>query len=84
MKNVKVYNYQNGKWTYLGKTLLLNGKIRLDSFRNKEITNKYRIELSKNLTRKYKDKTITISKGTNNVKQMIHTSDEQIDFEIRI
>lgn len=84
MKNVKVYNYQNGKWTYLGKTLLLNRKIRLDRFQYKEVTNKYRIELSKNLTRKYKDKTITILKGTNSVKKMIHTYDEQIDFEIRI
>lgn len=84
MKNVKVYNYQNGKWVYLGKTILLNGKIRLDRFRNREKTNKYRIELSKNLTKKYKYKTIRILKGTNSVKQMINTNDEQIDFEIRI
>lgn len=84
MKNVKVYNYQNGKWTYIGKALLLKGKLRLDRFRSKEVTNKYRIELSKNLTKKYKDKTITISKGINSVKQIVHTSDDIIDFEVRI
>lgn len=84
MKNIKIYNYQNGKWIYLGKALLVNGKIRLDSFRNKERTNKYRIELTKKLTKKYKDKTITIFKGTNSVKQKIHTTEDQIDFEIRI
>ena len=84
MKNVKVYNYQNGKWTYIGKALLLKGKLRLDKFRSKEVTNKYRIELSKNLTKKYKDKTITIYKGTNSIKKIVHTSDDKIDFEVRI
>ena len=83
-KNVKIYNLQNGKWIYVGKAVLQNGKIKLDRFKNIEITNKYRIELSKKLARKYKDKTITIYKGTNSVKQIIRTSDSNIDFEIRI
>ncbi len=84
MKNVKIYNYQNGKWVYVGKALVLKGKIKLDRFRNKEVTNKYRIELSKALTRKYKDKTIIVSKEKNIVKQIIHTINDKFDFEIRI
>ncbi len=83
-KNVKIYNYQKGKWIYVGKALLLNGKIRLDRFANREITNKYRIELTKALSRKYNNKTITICKGKNSCKQVIHSNDESIDFEVRL
>lgn len=84
MKNVKIYNYQNGKWRYIGKTLLLKGKIRLDRFTNKEVTNKYRIELTKSQSRKYNNKTITISKGKNSCKQIIHSNNESVDFEVRL
>lgn len=83
-RNVKVYNYQNGKWVYLGKTIILNNKIKLNIFKNKEITNKYRIKLGKNLTQKYNDKLIIIVKGANQVNKIVHTNDKIIDFEIII
>ena len=37
MKNVKIYNYQNGKWVYVGKALVLKGKIKLDRFSGSKI-----------------------------------------------
>ena len=64
--------------------MLLKGKIRLDRFTNKEVTNKYRIELTKAQSRKYNNKTITISKGKNSCKQIIHSNNESVDFEVRL
>lgn len=84
MNNTKVYNYQKGKWVYIGKALLINKKMSLNKFRNKEITNKYKIELSKSLSKKYNNKTIEIYKGTNKINQLIHTNNDVMDFEIRI
>ena len=84
MNNTKIYNYQKGKWIYVGKALLINKKISLNKFVNKEITNKYRIELSKGLTKKYNNKTISIYKGTNKINQVLHTDNDIMDFEIRI
>ena len=84
MNNAKIYNYQKGKWVYIGKALLINKKISLNKFRNKEITNKYRIEFSKELTKKYNNKTIIVKKGTNKIKQILYTNSEIIDLEIRI
>lgn len=84
MNNTKVYNFQKGKWVYVGKTLLINKKISLNKFIRKEVTNKYRIELSKALAKKYDNKTITIYKGTNKINQIIHTDNYAMDFEIKI
>ena len=84
MNNVKIYNYQKGRWNYVGKALLINKRISLNKFINKEITNKYRIELTKELTKKYGNKTIEIHKGINKINQVIHTNNEIMDFEIRI
>lgn len=84
MNNVKIYNYQKGKWIYIGKALLINKKINLNRFINKEVTNKYRIELTKILTKKYDNKTIQIYKGTNKISKVIHINNEITDFEIRI
>lgn len=53
--NVKVYNYKDGEWKKVGKTRMLrNNKISLNRFALFESTNKYKLELSKNLTRKKK------------------------------
>ena len=84
MHNAKVYNYQKGKWVYIGKALLINKKISLNKFRNKEVTNKYRIEFSKVLTKRYNNKTIIVKKGTNKIKQILYTNREIIDLEIRV
>ena len=81
MNNTKIYNYQKGKWIYVGKALLLNNRISLNKFLNKEVTNKYRIELSKTLTKRYRNKIIEICKSSNKVHQVINTNN---DFEVRI
>ena len=61
MHNAKVYNYQKGKWVYIGKALLINKKISLNKFRNKinlEIK-KLQINIELNFQR-YLQKDITI------------------------
>lgn len=81
---VKVYNNQNGKWSYLGKVKIINKKINLSKFQNKEITNKYRVELTKYQARKYNGKNLTICKAKNKVNYYVRNIDGNCDFEIRI
>lgn len=81
---VKVYNYKNGKWSYIGKARITNKKINLSKFQNKEVSNQYRIELSKVQVKKYSEKKLTIYKAKNKVDFYVRNIDGTCDFEIRI
>ena len=81
---VKVYNYKNGKWSYIGKARITNKKINLSKFQNKEVSNQYRIELSKVQVKKYSEKKLTICKAKNKVDFYVRNIDGTCDFEIRI
>lgn len=84
-KNVTLYNYKDGKFVKVGKIKLnKNNTINITKYSLFETTNKYKLELSKRLTRKMKNKMITIIKGKSKVKMLVNTESEKYVIEIRI
>lgn len=83
-KNVTVYNYRDGKYIKVGKTILNNNTINLTKYSMSEVTNKYKLEFSKRLTNKLQGKMITISKGKNKIKTLVNTDSEKYSIEIRL
>ena len=85
-RNVTVYNYKDGKYKKVGKVRATKaGKIKLDRFSLFETTNKYKLELSKNLTKKLKRKMITVSKNGTTIKMLVNGNEkEKYIVEVRI
>ena len=83
-KNVTVYNYRDGKYIKVGKTILNNNTINLTKYSMSEVTNKYKLEFSKRLTNKLQGKMITISKGKNKIKTLVNTDSEKYSIEVRL
>lgn len=83
-KNTKVYNLQYGHWKMVGKLHIRKSKIDLTKFKDLEITNRYKIELSKNLVKKLKHSTIQITKGSNTIEHKIKAENELYTFEITV
>lgn len=83
-KNAKVYNFKNGKWILVGKTFVNKPFIKLDRFTHKQVTNKYRIEFSKNAVNKITGKLVTVKKGKNSLSRMINVVNEEYIFEFYI
>lgn len=83
-KNVTIYNYKDGKYVKLGKTILNNNTINLTKYSMSEVTNKYKLEFSKRLTNKLQGKMITISKGKNKIKTLVNTDSEKYSIEVRL
>ena len=84
-RNVKVYNYQDGRWVKVGKTRMINNNINLNKFVMTEKTNKYQLELSKSLVRRKKGKLITVKKKNNSLKFLVDSQDNKTyTFEVRI
>ena len=85
-RNVTVYNYKDGEYKKVGKVRATKaGKIKLDRFSLFETTNKYKLELSKNLTKKLKGKVITVSKNGTTIKMLIKENEkEKYIVEVRI
>lgn len=83
-KNGTVYNYRDGKYIKVGKTILNNNTINLTKYSMSEVTNKYKLEFSKRLTNKLQGKMITISKGKNKIKTLVNTDSEKYSIEVRL
>lgn len=83
-KNVAVYNYRDGKYVKVGKTILNNNTINLTKYSMSEVTNKYKLEFSKRLTNKLQGKMITIIKGKNKIKTLVNTDSEKYSIEVRL
>lgn len=84
-ENIIVYNYREGKWVKVGKTRMCGNKIRLDKFSLFEKTNRYKIELSKKLTREKNGKQIEVSKNGKSVKVMVAGGENiPYHFEVRL
>lgn len=83
-RNVTVYNYRDGKYVKVGKTILNNNIINLTKYSMSEVTNKYKLEFSKRLTNKLQGKMITISKGKNKIKTLVNTDSEKYSIEVRL
>lgn len=84
-RNVKVYNYQDGKWVKVGKTRMINNNINLNKFIMLEKTNKYKLELSKSLATSKKEKSITVKKKNNSLKFLVNSQENKpYTFEVRI
>lgn len=85
-RNVTVYNYKDGEYKKVGKVRATKaGKIRLDRFSLFETTNKYKLELSKNLTKKLKGKMITVNKNGTTIKMLVNGNEkEKYIVEVRI
>lgn len=85
-RNVTVYNYKDGKYKKVGKVRATrDGRIKLDRFSFFETTDKYKLELSKNLTKKLKGKTITVSKNGTTIKMLVNSNEkERYIIEVRI
>ena len=85
-RNVTVYNYKDGEYKKVGKVRATKaGKIKLDRFSLFETTNKYKLELSKNLTKKLKGKKITVSKNGTTIKMLVNSNEkERYIVEVRI
>ena len=81
-----VYNYKDGEYKKVGKVRATKaGKIRLDRFSLFETTNKYKLELSKNLTKKLKGKMITVNKNGTTIKMLVNGNEkEKYIVEVRI
>ena len=77
-RNVTVYNYKDGEYKKVGKVRATKaGKIKLDRFSLFETTNKYKLELSKNLTKKLKGKMITVSKNGTTIKMLVNSNEKE-------
>lgn len=85
-RNVTVYNYKDGEYKKVGKVRATKaGKIKLDRFSLFETTNKYKLELSKNLTKKLKGKMITVNKNGTTIKMLVNGNEkEKYIVEVRI
>ena len=81
-----VYNYKDGEYKKVGKVRATKaGKIKLDRFSLFETTNKYKLELSKNLTKKLKGKMITVTKNGTFIKMLVNgNGKEKYIVEVRI
>ena len=82
--NVTVYNMKDGRWKKVGKVRIRKSIVRLDRFELMESTNRYKLEFSKELTRKMQGKMITVKKGKNTLKHIVNTNNEKYIFETRI
>lgn len=83
--NVTVYNYKEGQWIKVGKTRIIKDKINLNRFALFEKTNRYKLQLSKNLTKKKKGKLITVSKNRNSLKLLVNSTEvKPYTFEVRL
>lgn len=83
-KNVKIYNLQHGHWKLVGKQCIRKSKINLTKYSNIEITNRYKIELSKGAIKKLKESKIQIIKGSKVVEHKLKSTKEPYIFEITI
>lgn len=85
-RNITVYNYKDGKYKKVGKVRATrDGRIKLDRFSLFETTNKYKLKLSKNLTKKLKGKMITVSKNGTTIKMLVNSNEkERYIIEVRI
>ena len=82
--NVTVYNMKDGQWKKVGKIRIKKSTIKLDRFELMESTNRYKLEFSKDLTRKMQGKMITVKKGKNSLKHIVSTENDKYVFETRI
>lgn len=83
-KNTKVYNLQYGYWKMVGKLHIRKSIIDITRFKDLEVTNRYKIKLSKNLVKKFKYSNIQIVKGSNIIEHKIKAENEPYTFEITI
>lgn len=83
-KNVKIYNLQYGKWVLIGKMKIKKPYISLDKIKHKNITSKYKIELSKSLVKKLYNKLIIIEKENKSTEKLVDKINEKFIFEINI
>jgi uncharacterized membrane protein (Fun14 family) len=83
-KNVKIYNLQYGKWVLIGKMRIKKTYISLDKIKHKNITSKYKIELSKSIVKKLYNKLITIKKENKSTEKLVDKINEKFTFEINI
>ena len=85
VKNAKIYNLQNGHWKLVGKMLIIKPKIDLTKFSSFEVTNKYKIELSKSAIKKIGTSPIQIVKNSNMIEHKIKPLDKKsYTFEVTI
>lgn len=81
-KNVTVYNYKDGEYVKIGKTRMRrNNIINLTRYSLLETTNKYKLKLSKRLTKKMQCKMLTIAKGSIKVKMLVNTDEDKFVIE---
>ncbi len=83
--NITVYNYKEGRYVKIGKIRMSRkNTVNLSRYTLFEDTNKYKLEFSQRLTRKLKNKLITVTKGRNNIKMLVNTDNEKYIVEIRL
>jgi formylmethanofuran dehydrogenase subunit E-like metal-binding protein len=58
--------------------------ISLDKIKHKNITSKYKIELSKSIVKKLYNKLITIKKENKSTEKLVDKINEKFTFEINI
>lgn len=83
-RNTKIYNLQYGHWKLVGKTFVSKPKINLTKYADSEVTNRYKIELSRSAVNKLKESVIQIIKGSNVVEHRVKTINTPYTFEITI
>lgn len=83
-KNAKVYNLQYGHWKLVGKAYIRKPEINITRFSSTEVTNRYKIELSKNAMSKLKLSKIQVIKGSKRMEHKIKSKVESYTFEITI
>lgn len=83
-KNAKVYNLQYGQWKLVGKTYIRKPEINITRFSDTEVTNRYKIELSKNAINKLPLSKIQVIKGSKRMEHKLKQKGESYTFEITI
>ena len=83
-KNTKIYNLQYGHWKLVGKTFVSKPKINLTKFSSSEVTNRYKIELSRNAVNKLNKDTIQVIKDSNVIEHRLKNVNVPYIFEVTI
>lgn len=82
--NVEIYNMQYGKWVLIGKMRINKPFIDISKLNYNVISNYYKIELSKNLTKKLYNKILSIKNNSRIKDKLVDEINNKFIFEIEI
>jgi len=83
-KNVTIYNLQDKEWKEIGKQRLRNGKIKLDRYDYKVLSNKFKIVIDDKLVDKYNCKMISIIRQKRVISKFIKKDNNIVPYTIEV